>query len=203
MMFTGSIAAVLVLLLGERLKSYSIILIPPILLIVGGGLGYALLPLVANVTTVIGAFVEQLLTLQPIIMGILIAVLFSILITTPITTVGIALAVSLAGIGSGAGNLGVVAAGFGLAVATTPKFPAPEPIPAKETAKAIPTVVIGVVIKIENNTAIKIPIIIGCNVKSCSTKAPITVVTLATNGKSAYPNPPPTIKRIGGIKIML
>src|SRR5690625_5078392 len=117
MMFTGAIAAGLVLLLGERLKSYSIILIPPILLIVGGGLGYALLPLVANVTTVIGAFVEQLLTLQPIIMGILIAVLFSILITTPITTVGIALAVSLAGIGSGAGNLGVVAAGFGLAVA--------------------------------------------------------------------------------------
>src|SRR5690625_2107223 len=45
--------------------------------------------------------------------------------------------------------------------ATTPKFPAPEPIPARETANAIPTVVIGVVIKIENNTAIKIPIIIG------------------------------------------
>src|SRR5690625_7260161 len=67
MMFTGAIAAGLVLLLGERLKSYSIILIPPILLIVGGGLGYALLPLVANVTTVIGAFVEQLLTLLPII----------------------------------------------------------------------------------------------------------------------------------------
>src|SRR5690625_5590913 len=91
MMFSGPISAGLVLLLGERLKSYSIILIPPILLIVGGGLGYALLPLVANVTTLIGAFVEQLLTLQPIIMGILIAVLFSILITTPITTVGIAL----------------------------------------------------------------------------------------------------------------
>lgn len=117
MMFTGAIAAGLVLLLGTRLKSYSIILIPPILLVVGGGLGYALLPLVANITTLIGHFVEQLLTLQPIIMSILIAVLFSILITTPITTVGIALAVSLAGIGSGAGNLGVVAAGFGLAIA--------------------------------------------------------------------------------------
>ena len=117
MLFTGAIAAGLILLLGERLKSYSIILIPPILLIIGGGLGYMLLPLVGNITTLIGSFVEQLLTLQPVIMGILIAVLFSILITTPITTVGIALAVSLAGIGSGAGNLGVVAAGFGLAIA--------------------------------------------------------------------------------------
>src|SRR5690625_5137377 len=89
MMFTGAIAAGLVLLLGERLKSYSIIFIPPILLIVGGRLVYALLPLVANVTTVIGAFVEQLLTLQPIIMGILIAVLFYIFIIMPITSLRI------------------------------------------------------------------------------------------------------------------
>ncbi|MUV38159.1 hypothetical protein JNUCC1_01990 [Lentibacillus sp. JNUCC-1] len=117
MVFTGAIGAGIILLLGSRLKSYSIILIPPILLIVGGGLGYAILPLVGEITTVIGHFVSQLLTLQPVIMSILIAVLFSILITTPITTVGIALAVSLAGIGSGAGNLGVVAAGFGLAIA--------------------------------------------------------------------------------------
>lgn len=117
MVFTGAIAAGIVLLIGARLKGYSIILIPPILLVIGGGIGYALLPYVGHITTLIGHFVSQLLTLQPIIMSILIAVLFSILITTPITTVGIALAVSLAGIGSGAGNLGVVAAGFGLAIA--------------------------------------------------------------------------------------
>src|SRR5690625_7944497 len=80
--------------------------------------------------------------------------------------------------------------------ATTPKFPAPEPIPARETANAIPTVVIGVVIKIENNTTIKIPIIIRCNVKSCSTNEPITVVTLATKDKSAYPNLTTKNKRI-------
>ncbi|MDY0409339.1 PTS transporter subunit IIC [Virgibacillus soli] len=117
MVFTGAIGAGIILLLGSRLKSYSIILIPPILLVVGGGIGYALLPYVGYITTIIGHFVSQLLTLQPILMSILIAILFSILITTPITTVGIALAVSLAGIGSGAGNLGVVAAGFGLAIA--------------------------------------------------------------------------------------
>src|SRR5699024_12477387 len=100
MLFTGAIAAVIVLLLGSSLKIYSIILMPPILLIIGGCLGYALLPYVGYITTLIGHFVSQLLTLQPIVMSILIAVLFSILITTPITTVGIALAVSLAGIGS-------------------------------------------------------------------------------------------------------
>lgn len=117
MVFTGAIGAGIILLLGSRLKSYSIILIPPILLVVGGGLGTLLLPYVGKITTLIGHFVSQLLTLQPTLMAVLIAVLFSILITTPITTVAIALAVSLTGIGSGAGNLGVVAAGFGLAVA--------------------------------------------------------------------------------------
>lgn len=117
MMFTGAIGAGIILLFGTRLKSYSIILIPPILLVVGGGLGYALLPYVGHITELIGSFVSQILTLQPILMSVLIAIVFSILITTPITTVGIALAVSLAGIGSGAGNLGVVAAGFGLAIA--------------------------------------------------------------------------------------
>lgn len=117
MMVTGAVGAGIILLLGSRLRSYSIILIPPILLVIGGGIGYALLPYVGHVTTLIGNFVAQLLHLQPIVMGVLIAIVFSVLIATPITTVGIAVAVSLAGIGSGAGNLGVVAAGFGLAIA--------------------------------------------------------------------------------------
>lgn len=115
--FTGAIGAGIILLLGNRLKAYSILLIPPILLVVGGGLGYALLPAVGYITTIIGHLTAQLLSLQPIIMAVLIAIVFSILITTPITTVGIAVAISLAGVGSGAGNLGVVAAGFGLAIA--------------------------------------------------------------------------------------
>ena len=114
---TGAIAAGLILLLGNRLKAYTILLIPPIVLIIGGGLGLALLPLVTQITTLIEHLVAQLLTLQPIVMSVLIAIVFSILIVTPITTVGIAVAISLVGIGSGAGNLGVCAAGFGLAIA--------------------------------------------------------------------------------------
>lgn len=114
---TGAIGVGIILLLGNKLKAYTILLIPPIVLIVGGGLGVFLLPYVAGITKLIGLFVAQLLTLQPIVMSVLIAIVFSILIVSPITTVGIAVAVSLAGIGSGAGNLGVCAAGFGLAIA--------------------------------------------------------------------------------------
>lgn len=114
---TGAIAAGIILLLGNRLKAYTILLIPPITLIVGGGLGQLTLIFVKQFNEILGNGVAQLLNLQPILMSIAIAVLFSILIVSPITTVGIALAVSLAGIGSGAGNLGVCAAGFGLAIA--------------------------------------------------------------------------------------
>ena len=64
--------------------------------------------------------------------------------------------------------------------ATTPRLPAPDPIPASDTASAIPTVVIGVVISIENRTAINILIIIGCNVSNCEVKLPINVVICPT-----------------------
>jgi uncharacterized membrane protein len=50
-------------------------------------------------------------------MGALISMSFAIIIISPISTVGIALAVSLSGIASGAANLGICAAGFGLAIA--------------------------------------------------------------------------------------
>lgn len=116
MAVTGMIGAGIILLLGNRLKAYTILLIPPIVLIIGGGLGLATLPLVMQITTVMEHLVVQLLSLQPIVMSILIAIVFSIFIVTPITTVGIAVAISLAGIGSGAANLGICAAGFGLAI---------------------------------------------------------------------------------------
>lgn len=114
---TAAIAAGLILLLGNRLKAYTILLIPPISLVIGGGAGMLILPYIKGITTLIGHLVAQLLNFQPIVMSVLIAIIFSILIVSPITTVGIALAISLVGIGSGAGNLGVCAAGFGLAVA--------------------------------------------------------------------------------------
>ena len=113
---TAAIGALVIYLLGNKLKSYTIIVIPALLLAGVGMIGRMILPYVQQITTLIGQGVASLLDLQPIIMCILIAVIFSILIVSPITTVGIALAVGLAGIGSGAGNLGICAAGFGLAI---------------------------------------------------------------------------------------
>ena len=113
---TATVACLLIILLGNKLKSYTILIIPPMILIIAGILGRLTLPYVTMITTLIGQGIAQLLNLQPIIMCILIAVIFSVLIVSPITTVGIALAISLSGIGSGAANIGICATGFGFAI---------------------------------------------------------------------------------------
>lgn len=113
---TAALAVGLIKLLGNRIKSYAMIVYPPFVTVICGIIGREILPYSLMITKAIGIGVKQLTTLQPILMGILIAVAFSVLIMTPITTVGIALAISLAGVGSGAGNVGVCAAGFGFAI---------------------------------------------------------------------------------------
>src|SRR5699024_7479991 len=64
--------------------------------------------------------------------------------------------------------------------ATTPRLPAPDPIPDNETASAISTVVMGVVMRILNTTAINTLIKIGCKDRICETKRPINSVIYPT-----------------------
>ncbi|VTS40870.1 Membrane protein [Streptococcus porcinus] len=116
MMITAAIGAGFILLVGNSLKAYTILVIPPLMMLVVGLIGRFLLPYVSMITKLIGIGVAQLLTLQPLIMCILLAIVFGFLIVTPITTVGIALAISLTGIGSGAANVGICATGFGFAI---------------------------------------------------------------------------------------
>ena len=114
---TATIGVILILLLGEKLQAFTILVLPTIVTTVGGGLGLLLLPHVKTITTVLGQFIANLTNLQPIPMSIAIAILFSMMIVSPIATVGIATAISLSGIASGAANLGICAAGFGMCVA--------------------------------------------------------------------------------------
>jgi uncharacterized membrane protein len=115
----GLIAALTVWVLdfiGMRLKAYTILIVPMVAIALGA-LGLFTLPYVAAITGYVGQMVAAFTTLQPVLMGILIALTFAVLIISPISTAGVALAIGLAGIGSGAANLGVCAAGFGLAIA--------------------------------------------------------------------------------------
>ncbi|MGT2932702.1 PTS transporter subunit IIC [Streptococcus catagoni] len=114
---TAALGVLLIQYLSDKTKSFTLIIIPTVTLLLVGGIGRALLPYVKMITAMIGQGIASLLGLQPILMSILIAMIFCFLIVSPITTVGIALAISLSGIGSGAANLGICAASFGLCIA--------------------------------------------------------------------------------------
>ncbi len=114
---TAIIASAMLLWIGNRFKSYSMILIPTLVVAICGMAGLFTLQYVAMLTAAIGRFIAWCTTLQPVLMGALISMSFCLIIMSPFSTVAIALAISLSGIGSGAANLGICAAGFGLAIA--------------------------------------------------------------------------------------
>lgn len=116
MILTASVGALVILLLSGKLKSFSLLVIPPLLLAVVGVAGLLVYPYVSQITAWVGVGVKQLTVLQPALMSVLLAEVFALMILSPITTVGIALAVSLSGLGSGVANLGICAAGFGYAI---------------------------------------------------------------------------------------
>ncbi|NFO55644.1 PTS sugar transporter subunit IIC [Clostridium botulinum] len=113
---TAIIATLLIILIGDKLKAYTVLLLPTIVITVAGYIGIMSLPYVGVITSVIGDFVAKLTDLQPALMGTFMSVAFAFIIISPLSSVGIALAVSLSGIASGTANLGICAAGFGLAV---------------------------------------------------------------------------------------
>ncbi|WP_301099190.1 PTS sugar transporter subunit IIC [Otariodibacter sp.] len=116
MLIVSAFGAGIILLVGNKLKAYTILVIPPLMMLVVGLLGNLLLPYVSKITQLVGVGVAHLLVLEPLVMCILLAIIFGVLIVSPITSVGIALAISLSGIGSGAANLGICATGFAFAM---------------------------------------------------------------------------------------
>ena len=115
---TAALAVLFVKLVGNQLKAYAILLIPMLTVLIPGMLGYIILPYIKDATGYIGDVVAFLTNLQPIVMGALIAVAFGAIILSPVSTVGVATVIMLSGVGSGAANLGIVAVGMGLCIAS-------------------------------------------------------------------------------------
>lgn len=104
------IACLLFLLLSGRLGSLEMILLPVIIPVVSGFLGLITLPYISHITKAIGSLINSFTELNPLLMSILISITYSLLMVTPISLVAIATAIGLTGLGSGAANLGIVAA---------------------------------------------------------------------------------------------
>lgn len=113
---TVSLTSGLILLIGDRLRSFEPLLMPIIVCTVGGGMGLITYPFVHAITLGLGQMINGFSALQPVLMGILIAVCFSVIMISPVSTVAIATAIGMSGIASGAGNLGCVAAAVGMFV---------------------------------------------------------------------------------------
>ncbi|MGX4645513.1 PTS sugar transporter subunit IIC [Holzapfeliella sp. JNUCC 80] len=109
------IAYLIILILGNHLKSYTILLMPSLVLLIGGGLGSLTLKPVGQITLLINSLVMQFMHLQPFLMGGLLGASFALIMISPISAVGIATAVGVSGIASGSAGLGVVATAFSLA----------------------------------------------------------------------------------------
>ncbi|MBF2757785.1 MULTISPECIES: PTS transporter subunit IIC [unclassified Staphylococcus] len=104
------IACALYMLLQGKLGSLEMIILPVLIPVASGLIGLLTLPYVQTITNGLGHMVNSFTALNPLIMSILISVTFSLLMVTPISLVAIATAISLTGLGSGAANMGIVAA---------------------------------------------------------------------------------------------
>lgn len=104
------IACLMFILLSGKLGSLEIIVLPALIPVTAGMIGLMTLPYVSKVTQSLGHLIHTFTELNPLIMSLLIAITYALLMVTPISLVAIATAISLTGLGSGAGNMGVVAA---------------------------------------------------------------------------------------------
>lgn len=117
-MITASIAVLLILLIQDKLKSLTIILLPIIAGGTAGFIGILLLPYVQLLTTGIGHLVNSFTSFQPIVMYVLIAAAFSIIVVSPISTVAISMAIGFTGLAAGAANIGIIGGTWLLVVGT-------------------------------------------------------------------------------------
>lgn len=108
-MFTAAIAVMLLLLVGDRVGSMALIILPAVVGVISGLIGTLMLPYVKLVTTGIGHMVNSFTELQPILMSVLIALVFSFIIISPLSTVAISLAIGIEGLAAGSASMGIVA----------------------------------------------------------------------------------------------
>ncbi|PNZ70891.1 PTS transporter subunit IIC [Staphylococcus croceilyticus] len=104
------IACAFYLLLQGKLGSLEMIILPVLIPVVSGLIGLLTLPYVQTITKALGHMINSFTELNPLLMSILISVTYSLLMVTPISLVAIATAIGLSGLGSGAANMGIVAA---------------------------------------------------------------------------------------------
>lgn len=113
----SSITAYVIRLIGRKLGTLTVLLLP---IITGVGLGYVgltIYPYISGISLAFGAAVNNATELAPYIMGPLVAMAFGFTIVSPLSSVALSLITGVEGIAAGAANVGTATAAIYLMVA--------------------------------------------------------------------------------------
>ncbi|MCH3916704.1 MAG: PTS sugar transporter subunit IIC [Spirochaetia bacterium] len=95
-----------------------IIVVPFVTILTGGLVGKFLSPFVSAMMKALGMFINQLTTLYPLPMGILVATVVGMILTLPISSAAICISLNLSGLAAGAATVGCCAQMVGFAVSS-------------------------------------------------------------------------------------
>lgn len=93
-----------------------IILVPMICLVIGGLVGVFVSPAMAQVTKMIGVFINEATQLKPLYMGAIVSVVMCLVILSPISSAALAVSLGLEGLAGGAAVVGCACSMVGFAV---------------------------------------------------------------------------------------
>lgn len=113
------VAALSTAWIGNRLigkTKVDIILVPMICLMIGGVVGVFFSPVIAQVTKIIGTFINEATQLKPLYMGAIISLVMCLVILSPISSAALAVSLGLEGLAGGAAVVGCACSMVGFAV---------------------------------------------------------------------------------------
>ena len=115
------LAAIIAVELGNLVAgktSLDILLVPLVCLITGALCAMVLGPPVGALLTAVGALVEKATTLQPVVMGIVVAVVMGVLLTLPTSSAAIGISIGMSGVSAAAASAGCACHMIGFAVSS-------------------------------------------------------------------------------------
>jgi len=99
----------------EGRSKFDLLIVPAAVIISGGLVGITIAPYIAAAMTALGAFINNLTMLQPLLMGVLIAVFVGMMLTGPTSSVALCVAIGIDGLAAGAALAGCAAQMVGFA----------------------------------------------------------------------------------------
>ncbi len=112
----GGVVAAEISKLVEGKTSFDLILVPFIAILGSSFISFTLSPFLTKAMLYTGEFINNLTTLHPIPMGILVSVVMGIILTLPISSAAIAISLGLSGLAAGASTVGCCCQMIGFAV---------------------------------------------------------------------------------------